>query len=163
MGKLGSSKYRLHSSSAVQTESIGKAIAESLQGGEIIELSSDLGGGKTTLTRGIARGLGVLENITSPTFVVSKVYKGDSLELHHYDFYRLNEIGIMSEEIKEVLENTKNITVIEWAGDLHESLPQERIIGIELLPLQNESTRELIIKGPDYILAKLESFGAKKC
>ena len=135
--------------SAHETEELGARIATMLSGGEIIELTSDLGGGKTTFTRGLARGLGISGDITSPTFVVSKVYSGTELELHHYDFYRLGELGIMSEEIREVMDNDHAITVVEWAGESRNLFPRQRLIGITITPMAEESGREVTITVPD--------------
>jgi len=80
---------RITSESPEATEQLAEAIGRRLTGGEVIELVSDLGGGKTTFVRGLARGLGSADVVSSPTFTVSKVYKADKLELHHFDFYRL--------------------------------------------------------------------------
>jgi len=150
---------KIATKSPEETEHVGKTLAANLKGGEIIELSSDLGGGKTTFTKGLARGLGVKQNVTSPTFVISKIFKGSIFELHHYDFYRLGDIGVMSEELQEVLENEANITVIEWAGDAHKLLPENRLVRIELFPQENKTDRELVItlsKGQEYILEGLQ-------
>ncbi len=155
--------YKITTSSAEQTEQLGKSIGALLKGGEIIELASDLGGGKTTLARGIAVGLGVSDNITSPTFVISKVYSGKKLELHHYDFYRLEALGEMSDELREVIENDRNVTILEWAGNAEGLLPRERLIRIELLPLEDENSRELVIALPEKLGYVIKNLGAVKC
>ncbi len=156
-------KQKIITKSAKQTEVLGESLGKSLKGGEIIELSSDLGGGKTTFTRGLAKGLGVNANITSPSFVVSKVYQGDLLELHHYDFYRLGDIGIMSQELQEVIDNIENVTVIEWASGAHDLLPRDRLLRIELLALDNEKSREIVLDFPADTKYLKEYIGAKKC
>jgi len=82
----------------VQMTNFGKKLGSFLVGGEVIELVGDVGAGKTTLTKGIGIGLGVTENVQSPSFTISQVYDArDNLTLSHYDFYRLNDAGIMSE------------------------------------------------------------------
>ena len=105
----------------------GKEIGSNLEGGSVLELIGDVGAGKTTFTKGLALGLGVLETVQSPTFTVSRVYEGDNLTLSHYDFYRLNDYGIMKMELAENLSDPQNITVVEWAGELADILPQKHL------------------------------------
>ena len=113
---------------------LGKRLGDSLRGGEIIELIGDVGAGKTTLTRGIARSLGIEDTLQSPTFTISREYKGEKLRLVHYDFYRLSEPGIMADELDETLKDTNTVSVIEWSGAVEEVLPDNRII-IKRLPV----------------------------
>ena len=105
----------------------GKEIGSNLEGGSVLELIGDVGAGKTTFTKGLALGLGVLETVQSPTFTISRVYKGDNLTLSHYDFYRLNDYGIMKMELAENLSDPQNITVVEWAGELADILPEKHL------------------------------------
>jgi tRNA threonylcarbamoyladenosine biosynthesis protein TsaE len=88
-------------------------------------LSADLGGGKTTLTKGIAKGLAISQTVTSPSFTISRVYDGrDQLTLHHFDFYRLQDPGILAHEISEVVKNNKAVAVIEWGESVKKILPK---------------------------------------
>ena len=105
----------------------GKEIGSNLEGGSVLELIGDVGAGKTTFTKGLALGLGILETVQSPTFTISRVYEGDNLTLSHYDFYRLNDYGIMKMELAENLSDPQNITVVEWAGDLADILPEKHL------------------------------------
>lgn len=105
----------------------GREIGSSLEGGSVLELVGDVGAGKTTFTKGLALGLGILETVQSPTFTISRVYEGDNLTLSHYDFYRLNDYGIMKMELAENLSNPQNITVVEWAGELADILPERHL------------------------------------
>lgn len=105
----------------------GREIGSSLEGGSVLELVGDVGAGKTTFTKGLALGLGILETVQSPTFTISRVYEGDNLTLSHYDFYRLNDYGIMKMELAENLSNPQNITVAEWAGELADILPEKHL------------------------------------
>lgn len=105
----------------------GKEIGSNLEGGSVLELIGDVGAGKTTFTKGLALGLGVLETVQSPTFTISRVYEGDNLTLSHYDFYRLNDYGIMKMELAENLSDPQNITVVEWAGELADILPKKHL------------------------------------
>lgn len=93
----------------------------------MIELVSDLGGGKTTFVRGLARGIGSDDQVSSPTFTLSNVYAGQKITMHHFDFYRLAQAGIMREELAEVLNDPEAVTIIEWADIVHEVLPTERL------------------------------------
>ena len=104
-------------------EEIGRQISE----GMVLELVGDVGAGKSTFTKGLAKGLSISETVQSPTFTISRVYEGEKLTLSHYDFYRLNDYGIMEMELAENLNNPKNVTVVEWAGDLAEILPKKHL------------------------------------
>lgn len=92
-------------------------------------LTSDLGGGKTTFAKGLARGLGSQEVVTSPTFTVSQTYAArDGLVVHHFDFYRLNHPGVVGLELAEVIDDTGSVTVIEWGDIASEVLPRRSVI-----------------------------------
>ena len=141
--------------SELEMKNLGGEIAKLLKGGEVLELIGDVGAGKTTFTKGLAQGLGVAENVQSPTFTISRIYGGENFTLTHYDFYRLNDAGIMSLELASVLEEPENITVIEWAESVAEILPENRI-RLEILS-QNETSRKVkIFAEPDF-LKKLEA------
>lgn len=106
---------------------LAEQLGRRLKGGEVIELVSDLGGGKTTFVRGLVRGIGSDDQVSSPTFTLSNVYTGQKLTMHHFDFYRLAKAGIMREELAEVLNDPEVVTIIEWADIVHEVLPTERL------------------------------------
>ena len=109
-------------------QDFGARLGSLLRGGEIIELVGDIGAGKTTLTKGIARGMGINDDILSPTFTISRVYRSTSgIQLAHYDFYRLSDAGIMSIELAESTSDPNTVTVIEWAEIVHGVLPDDRI------------------------------------
>lgn len=114
--------------SAAQTEAWARAIGANLRGGELIELASDLGGGKTTFVRGLLEGMGSSALVTSPTFTISKVYNAGQLEVHHFDFYRLPEAGLIADELADVLGDKSVVVVLEWAGVVASSLPAERLV-----------------------------------
>lgn len=97
-----------------------------------IELIGDVGAGKTTLTRGIADGLGVKEPVTSPSFTISKRYAfsvdtPNSGELIHYDFYRLEDPGLMVEDFTESIASPNTVVVIEWGESVKNLLPAEHL------------------------------------
>lgn len=98
-----------------------------LKGSEVIELVSDLGGGKTTFVRGLARGTGSPDRVASPTFTISRVYQAGRLSIHHFDFYRLGGAGLIAEELAEVLDDPSIVTVVEWADIVQDVLPAIRM------------------------------------
>lgn len=102
----------------------GRTFGASLRGGEVIELIGDVGAGKTTLTKGIAEGMGALDVVQSPSFMISSVYDTTgSLQLAHYDFYRLSDAGIMAEELREAVRDSSMVTIVEWADVVSRVLP----------------------------------------
>jgi len=127
---------------------IGRIIGESLSAGDIVALSGDLGTGKTYLTKGIARGLGVSEQyqITSPTFTLINEYPG-RLTLYHFDLYRLESFLDMINLGYEEYLFGKGVSVIEWAEKASDILPDETIF-ISLTYL-DENRRKMVISGND--------------
>lgn len=110
-----------------QTESLGATIGSRLRGGEVIELVSDLGGGKTTFTKGLVAGLESSDHVSSPTFTISKAYIQGRLPVHHFDFYRLHEPGVVAEELAEVLQDNQAVVIVEWADIVAGVLPEKRL------------------------------------
>lgn len=111
--------------SADETREAGRKLGLSLRGGETIELVGDVGAGKTTFTKGLATGLGIDDPVQSPSFTISQVYEGrDDIRLAHYDFYRLNDPGIMADELAEAMQDDKTVVVIEWADTVMDILPE---------------------------------------
>lgn len=115
----------------------GQKVGEAITPPLTIELIGDVGSGKTTITKGIAKGLGVKSEVTSPSFTISKQYAfplktQDDSEvrgiLAHYDFYRLQDPGLMSEDLDESISDEKTITIVEWAGTVENILPEDRIV-----------------------------------
>ena len=107
---------------------LGVAIGRVFSGGEVLELVGDIGAGKTTLTKGIAKALDINEPVQSPTFTISRVYDSPrGLRLAHYDFYRLGEAGIMGNEISEAMDDD-SVVVVEWAGAVDGDLPEDRLV-----------------------------------
>ncbi|MDB5180571.1 MAG: hypothetical protein JWO54_329 [Candidatus Saccharibacteria bacterium] len=110
-----------------QMKDLATTIGNSLIGGEVFELVGDVGAGKTTFVKGLAKGLAIEDDIQSPSFTISRLYDArDNLQLVHYDFYRLSEPGIMANEVAEMVHDEKTITVIEWAAIVEGMLPENR-------------------------------------
>lgn len=149
-------KISIRTSNSTETEQLGFDIGKKLHGGEVIELKSDLGGGKTTFTRGLTRGAGSQDHVSSPTFTVSKVYRAPNFDIHHFDFYRLQEAGLMEHEIAELLDDTNVVVVVEWGQVIQHVLPAERI-SIEIDQVDTESRDIHITIHPtlEYILEEL--------
>lgn len=130
--------WRINSKSPRHTEALAEQLSLNLRGGEVIELVSDLGGGKTTFVRGLARGLGSKNIVNSPTFKISNVYHSPTLIINHFDLYRLNEPGLVSYELAEVIADKQAVTLIEWAEGAVGILPEQRLT----VKLENASERQ---------------------
>ncbi|WP_156291098.1 tRNA (adenosine(37)-N6)-threonylcarbamoyltransferase complex ATPase subunit type 1 TsaE [Oceanobacillus salinisoli] len=118
------SKHQIISNSAKETESVGERLASLLQAGDVLTLEGDLGAGKTTFTKGLAKGLGVKRTVNSPTFTIVKEYEG-RLPLYHMDVYRLEnsdeDIGF------DEYFHGEGVSVVEWAKFIEDYLPAERL------------------------------------
>ena len=122
----------------------GERLGALFSGGELIELVGDVGAGKTTLVRGIAQGMRIDETVQSPSFTINRVYDApEGRQLVHYDFYRLNEPGIMQDELRETMSDPKSVVVIEWADSVEEFLPADRLT--ITIRSTSESSRQLEI------------------
>jgi tRNA threonylcarbamoyladenosine biosynthesis protein TsaE len=98
-------------------------IGAKLRGGEVIALASDLGGGKTAFVQGLARGMGSSDVVHSPSFTLSNQYRAGKLTLYHFDFHRLDQPGIMSDELAEILTDERAVVAVEWADIVAAVLP----------------------------------------
>ncbi len=117
---------------AEETIEAGRVYAKKLKGGGVIGLIGELGSGKTTFIKGLAEGLRVDETITSPTFVILKLYQGriagKKIEFVHIDAYRIESIDdIKSVGIEDYLGRDNVIIVVEWAEKIREILPKNTI------------------------------------
>jgi tRNA threonylcarbamoyladenosine biosynthesis protein TsaE len=141
--------------SAEETIEYGKNFAGKLKGGKVLALTGDLGSGKTTFIKGLAEGLKVSDNITSPTFVILKSYPGkidkNKIEFVHIDAYRVESIeDIKSVGIEDYLGRDDVIIAIEWAEKIRD-LPAgrqvlpEKVININFKHL-DENKREVEVK-----------------
>src|SRR5688572_4962628 len=125
----------INSSSLEDTLRIAGILGRELRGGEVIELIGDLGAGKTVFVRGLAQGIGSQDQVQSPSFTISRLYKGkDGREIHHYDFHRLDDPGMLKQELAESLVHPKSGVVIEWADRVTDILPPDRLV-IEFKPV----------------------------
>lgn len=135
---------RIVTDSEASTIKLGENIGKVLEPGDIISLTGDLGAGKTQLTKGIAAGLGVVDYVTSPTFIIVNEYEG-RIPLYHFDVYRINDIQEMYEIGFDEYLFGKGVCVIEW-GDIVSDLLPEKIIRINMKKV-DDNIREISIEG----------------
>lgn len=125
-------KLTLKSRSADETKSLGGLLAPLLVPGDVLVMSGDLGAGKTTFVQGLAKGLGIVERVTSPTFVLMKEYPGGRFPLMHLDVYRLGKVQeVIDLGIDEYLDPSY-VVVVEWGDKVEPLLPQDHLT-IELI------------------------------
>lgn len=134
--------------SPIETKKVAEQFSKELFGGEIIALYGNLGAGKTVFVQGIAKGLKIKRNITSPTFVFMRTYpvkiKGRDLNFYHLDLYRGNNTADFEALGLGEIFTDDSIVVLEWAERLKNKLPKKRI-DIEI-SVVNEKTRKIKIK-----------------
>lgn len=136
-------EYQLKTDSYEKTEQLGEKIADLLQAGDVVVLNGDLGVGKTTLTRGLARGLGIKRNVKSPTFTLIREYKDGRVPLYHMDAYRLESSPDEDLGFDEYF-NGDGITIVEWPQFIKDEIPADHIsINIKRL---SDTDREVIFK-----------------
>ncbi len=119
--------FELTSNGAKKTQAIGEKLGALAVAGDIILLQGDLGIGKTCLTQGIARGLGITENVISPTFVLVREYQG-RLSLYHVDLYRLDFLEEMADLGLDDYFDVGGVCVVEWADKGFDILPMEHLL-----------------------------------
>ncbi len=139
---------KIITNSSEETTNLGFKIGEFLKPGDVVLLVGDLSGGKTTLTKGIGKALGVTRVINSPTFTIVKEYKGENVTFYHLDLYRLD--GLNNDFDLEDYIETDGVCVIEWPHQVDELLPSE-YINVSLA-IKGLNEREIIIdaKGERY-------------
>ena len=137
---------RIHIANERDTEKLGEKIGQKVQPGTVIALIGDLGTGKTTLTKSIARGLGVTETVTSPTFNIIREYRSGRLPLYHFDVYRIGDPDEMFELGYEEYFYGDGVCVVEWADIIEELLPEDAMV-ITIDRGASDEEREYEIEG----------------
>ena len=131
-----------------ETEAVGAALAQVLQPGTVIAYRGDLGAGKTAFTRGLARGLGVTDRVTSPTYTIVNEYLGGRMPLFHFDMYRLgSEDELFDIGWDDYLERG-GVCAVEWSENVWGAMDDAIVITITRL---DEDTRKIVIDGGDLI------------
>lgn len=141
---------KLEINSSQQMQKLGQAIADTAKENDLLLLNGDLGAGKTTLTQGLGRALGIRRPVKSPTFTIVREYREGKLPLFHMDFYRLENDDLSSIDLSEYL-TAGGIVVIEWPELIINDLPDE-YLELKIIRIDNEwdsTTRrvEFIAKG----------------
>ncbi len=141
---------RIITHSAEQTEQLGRQIGARLKSGDVIAFSGGLGAGKTAMTRGIAAGMGLGDDVSSPTFSLMNEYSDGTLKLYHFDMYRIPPES-SAEELDftgfyECIESG-GVTAVEWSENIAAALPQGTIrIDIKRI---SDNEREITVNGDD--------------
>ena len=135
--------------SVKKTLEFGERLAYTLQGGDVLALTGDLGTGKTLITRGIALGLGITaEQVTSPTFTLIQTYEG-RLPVIHVDLYRLENPSAILQLGLEDYFTAKNIVIIEWADRFIQALPPDYLeIHLEHGDIETTRSMTILATGP---------------
>ncbi len=135
--------------SELETLKLGEMLAKNAYAGEIITLDGDLGSGKTVFAKGFARGLGIDEPITSPTFTIVREYESGRLPLYHFDVYRIDSPDEMYEVGFDDYLFGNGVCIIEWAENIREILPENIVrISIKRSDTENFDARIIELENP---------------
>jgi tRNA threonylcarbamoyladenosine biosynthesis protein TsaE len=134
-------RVELRAGTAEDTRAVGEAVAGLLRQRDAVILTGELGAGKTTLVQGIARGLGVIDQVVSPTFTLVREYHG-RLEVAHVDVYRLERIQDVMDLGLEEIGDGEAVLLVEWGDAVQEVLPADHLT-IELIGEENGEARRL--------------------
>ena len=141
-------EYITHS--PAQTEAVGAALARVLEPGTVIAYRGDLGAGKTAFTRGLAKGLGIKESVTSPTYTIVNEYLSGRCPLFHFDMYRLgSEDELFDIGWEDYLERG-GVCAVEWSENVWGAMEDAIVVTISRL---DEDTRKIEIEGGDNLAA----------
>ena len=127
-----------------ETEALGTRLAQVLSAGTVIAYRGDLGAGKTAFTRGLARGLGFQEQVTSPTYTIVNEYLGGRLPLFHFDMYRLRSADDLFDIGWDDYLDRNGVCAVEWSENVAEALENPLTVTIEKL---GETDRKITIEG----------------
>ena len=135
--------------SPAETEKIGEALGKTIKPGTVIAYRGDLGAGKTAFTRGLARGLGSTELVTSPTYTIVNEYLGGRMPLFHFDMYRLRSSDDLWDIGWEDYLDRNGICAVEWSENVSDALEDSIFITIEKL---GEESRRITIEGGENLV-----------
>ena len=130
--------------SPLETEAIGVALGKVLEAGAVVAYRGDLGAGKTAFTRGLARGLGAKESVTSPTYTIVNEYLGGRLPLFHFDMYRLRSSDDLWDIGWEDYLDRGGVCAVEWSENVAEAMEDAIRVRIEKT---GEESRKITIEG----------------
>ena len=127
--------------SAAETRKLGERLAEKLKAGDVVLLEGELGAGKSELARGVAKGLGVQETVTSPSFTILNVYESGRIPLYHFDWYRLESEEELYELGMDEYLGGNGIALVEWPGRCPEAIPADCLL--IRITAEGENTRRI--------------------
>ena len=130
-----------------ETIALGERIGALLRGGEVIAYRGGLGAGKTTITRGISLGMGLGDEVTSPTFALVNEYTGGRLNLYHFDMYRITSAEDLETAGFYDFMNERSVIAAEWSENIADELPDDTIY-IDIARIDDD-TREITITGDE--------------
>ena len=133
-----------HTNSPEETEALGQLIGARLQPGTIIAFEGDLGAGKTAFTRGLARGLGASDRVTSPTYTIVNEYLGGRLPLFHFDMYRLHSSDDLFDIGWEDYLERGGVCAVEWSENVSDAMEDALTIRIEKT---GDTSRTITLEG----------------
>lgn len=137
-----------HTENESETETLGRRLGKLLRPGAVVAFTGDLGAGKTAFTRGLARGLDIVDRVTSPTFTIVNEYEGGRLPLFHFDMYRLGG----SEELFEIgwedYLARGGVCAVEWSENVDDAL-EEDVIRVDIRRGRSEEQRIITIEGAE--------------
>lgn len=136
------------SNSPEETEALGAALADKLKPGAVVAFSGDLGAGKTAFVRGLARGLGITERVTSPTFTIVNEYEGGRLPLFHFDMYRLGSSDELFNIGWEDYLVRGGVCAVEWSENVSDALEGD-CIRVDIRRGAHDNQRLITIEGGD--------------
>lgn len=142
-------EYR--SNSPLETEALGERLAAHLHPGDVIAYTGDLGAGKTAFTRGLARGLGVTDRVTSPTFTIVNEYEGGRLPLFHFDLYRMDSPEELFDIGWEEYLARGGVCAVEWSEHAQDAFEEEPI-WVDIRQGERDEQRIISIRNaPDFL------------
>ena len=136
--------------SPAETEAVGAALGAVIPAGTVLAYRGDLGAGKTAFTRGLARGLGYGEPVTSPTYTIVNEYLGGRLPLFHFDMYRLGSADDLWDIGWEDYLDRNGVCAVEWSENVREALEDPMTVCIEKLGVDQ---RRITMEGGDFLAA----------
>lgn len=130
-----------------ETIEFAKKIGSKLKGGDVVAYKGGMGAGKTTFTRGLAVGMGLPDEVTSPTFALVNEYRGKDLTLYHFDMYRIVDVDELETTGFFDYMSEDSVIAVEWSENIIDALPNGTVyITINRL---SETEREIIVEGDD--------------
>ena len=129
-----------------ETEALGEMLAGRLEPGTVIAFTGDLGAGKTAFVRGLARGLGITERVTSPTFTIVNEYEGGRLPLFHFDMYRLGSADELFDIGWEDYLARGGVCAVEWSENVSDALDND-CLRVDIRRGENDDQRIITIEG----------------